>query len=512
MTTLLARHARARPDGLAFVDDARSTTWAEADRRIDGLVSWLRDLGLKPGDRVALLCTNRIELFETVVGCFDAGFVLVPVNWHLTTSEIRYILENAAPAVVVVEEQFAAVVRRILDADRDLLGTAMVIVGGAADSGLRGLPFDEVAQTEPSASSESRAGTVMYYTSGTTGRPKGVVYTGEPPSLKAMSETADGFCALFGIPDDGVTLVCGPAYHSAQLSFAQWPLVAGRTTVIEHRFDAGATLATIDRHRVTNSHMVPTQFVRFLRLDPETRARFDGSSLVCVIHGAAACPPEVKRQMIAWWGPKLVEYYGSTETGLVSIATSAEWLERPGTVGRPWRDQEIQILHGDGQRATPGEVGQVWIVPKDGHDFAYLDDPSKTADAHQGPGAMSVGDVGYVDEDGYLFLTDRNIDMIISGGVNIYPAEIEGVLMAHELVLDAAVYGVADEEYGERVRAAVQLVEDATASADLRDELLQLCRAQLAGFKVPGELQFHESLPRNATGKLNKRELREAAS
>jgi long-chain acyl-CoA synthetase len=320
---------------------------------------------------------------------------------------------------------------------------------------------------------------------------------------------ADVFTEILFIPEDGRSLLAGPVYHSAQWLWSYGFLPGGRSVVMRQDFDAAATLRLIDDHRITNVHLVPTQFVRLLRLDEQTRAGFDGSSLAAVWHGAAPCSPEIKRQMIDWFGPVVHEYYGSTESAVNTIATAEEWLERPGTVGRPLPMTEVHVLRPDGGSAKAGERGQLWFRYTTGDDVEYHGDADKTAAIHRTDGLFTTGDIGYFDEEGYLFLADRAIDMIISGGVNIYPAEIEGVLITHPAVRDVAVFGIPDEEFGEQVKAVVQPADGVTPSEGLAGELVAHCRASLARYKAPRSIDFAEELPRTPTGKLYKRVLRD---
>ena len=278
---------------------------------------------------------------------------------------------------------------------------------------------------------------------------------------------------------------------------------------MRHRFDAAEVLELIDDHHVTNVHLVPTQFHRLLSLDEAVKARFDGSSLQAVWHGAAPCPPDVKRRMIDWWGDVVFEYYGSTEGSIVTTATAAEWRERPGTLGKATPMVDIRIVTDDGTTAPPGVSGQIYVRNKMGTDFEYHKEPNKTAQAHLEPGVFTFGDIGYLDADGYLFMSDRKIDMIISGGVNIYPAEIEAVLTAHPAVADAAVFGIPNEEFGEEVRGAVQLQPGQSASEVLERELIAHCKTHLASYKAPRSIDFVEDFPRHETGKLYKRLLRD---
>jgi long-chain acyl-CoA synthetase len=318
-----------------------------------------------------------------------------------------------------------------------------------------------------------------------------------------------GIIGMMGLSEAGTTLLEGPAYHSAQWAFSFLPMLGGSAVVMRHKFDPQEALELIDRHRITNVHLVPTQFIRMLKLDPEVRAAFDGASLELVLHGAAPCPPEVKRRMIDWFGPVVTEYYGATEGAIISTIDAETWLAKPGSLGRPLPHIEAIVIREDGARAGPGEEGQLYFRNQSGSDFEYHKDPEKTAAAHLEPGVFSFGDVGYVDADGHLFMSDRKIDMVISGGVNIYPAEIEGVLVTHPAVADAAVFGVPHPEFGEEVKAAVELVDASSASDELAEQLIAHCRGHLAGYKAPRSIDFEAALPRHPTGKLYKRLLRD---
>ena len=351
----------------------------------------------------------------------------------------------------------------------------------------------------------------MFYTSGTTGFPKGVRGTltqyGLPPAIFQL--ISGSITGMLGIPDGGVTLLEGPMYHSAQWIASMAPLAMGSTVVMRHRFDADELLDLIDRYGVTNLHLVPTQFIRLLKLPETRRAAFDGSSLVVVAHGAAPCPVEVKRQMLDWWGPVITEYYGGTEGGFLAMITGPEWLAHPGSLGRETTMTELLIVNDDGSPAGVGEPGQIYFRSKVGGDFKYHNAPDKTADAHLEPGVGTLGDIGYLDDEGYLYLSDRKIDMIISGGVNIYPAEIEGVLAAHPAVADAAVFGIPNDEMGEAVKAAIELTPGVGPSDELAAELVAFVRERLAGYKAPRSIDFVDQLPRNPTGKLYKRMFRD---
>ena len=355
---------------------------------------------------------------------------------------------------------------------------------------------------------EDRTGGVpISYSSGTTGKPKGVWRDEAPfdPSVAADAMKSFGHAFQF-LPYDGVHLVTAGMHHGGCQGFYLGALHVGQAVAIHAKFDAEATLAAIERHRVTTAYMVPTQFVRLLRLPPETRARYDVSSLQVVVHAAAPCPLEIKRQMLEWWGPVIWETYGGME-GAATIAKPHRWLEKPGTVGRAVHGMAVLILDDDGNELPAGEIGQVYLK-SDGPGFEYRDDPELTASVHRGD-AFTIGDVGYLDDDGYLFLCDRAKDMIISGGVNIYPAEVEGVLSAHPAVGDVAVIGVPDDEWGEQVKAIVELTAGVTPSDALGDEMIDFCRARLAAFKCPRSVEFRDHLPRTEAGKLYKRLLRD---
>jgi long-chain acyl-CoA synthetase len=486
----------------ALVDARTTRTWREFDERVNRLIHGLRGLGLGAGDHVAVLSANRVELFEVLGAVMHAGVVVVPLNWHWIAEEIAYVLDDAEVRVLLTDPEHAAAARAAAE-----LAASDVSVVTIGDDG-----YEAWLAAQPAdAPAEQVLAGPMFYTSGTTGRPKGVrnmlTRAGMPASTWGL--ITQGAIENLGLPTDGVTLLCGPAYHSAQWAFAVFPLLAGGTLVIRARFDAAEVLELIDREHVTNLHLVPTQLVRLLRLPDDVRARFSGESLQIVHHGAAPCPPDVKRQMLAWWGPVLVEYYGGTEGAMLSTITAEEWLAHPTSVGKPWASVEVLVVRDDGTECEVGEVGTLYVRNTLGTDFEYHGDPDKTAAAHRSPGVFTLGDVGYLDDEGYLHLSDRRIDMIISGGVNIYPAEIEGVLAAHPAVRDVAVFGVPDDEYGEAVQAAVQLEDGVAASEALADELRDYCRAHLAAYKVPRGVDFEAELPRHPTGKLYKRLLRD---
>jgi len=511
MTHFIARHAEARGATPALIDERGATTWPELNARTNQLVNALRALGLVTGDTVAIYAGNCREYYEIMLAANHAGLIYVPVNWHFSPEELAYVIDNSGAKVLFAEGQFQ-------DAAESALGrgeTPGLMHGFAIRSPTTGGRLGDyealLASATDAEPADQSAGGPMFYTSGTTGRPKGVKSTTSKPGgpLAMLEMMGAGLSQMLQIPADGTTHLCGPVYHSAQWAFSFLPLIAGSRVVMRHKFDPAETLRVIDEHQVTNVHLVPTQFHRLLRLDEQTRDTFSGKSLQIVWHGAAPCPPEVKRRMVNWWGPVVAEYYGSTEGSIVSTVSAAEWLERPGTVGKPTPLVQVTIRDESGQELPTGESGQIYVRSIMGSDFEYHNEPQKTAEVHLEPGTYTFGDIGYFDADGYLYLSDRKIDMIISGGVNIYPAEIEAVLVNHPAVEDAAVFGIPNEEFGEEVKAAVTLRPGNTPTADLAAEIIAHCRNHLAGYKAPRSIDFEASMPRHETGKLYKRLLRD---
>ncbi len=509
MAELLAPIAERRGGVPALIDEFGGTTWTDFNARVNRLIQALRGAGLPPGATLAVLSGNRREYFELVAAAIHGSWILVPINWRFASEEVRYVLENADAQAFFVDARFAELG---LESAKGLAALGIrVLVGGEPPEGFVG--YEAMLAGGSAREPEDQGlGGVMFYTSGTTGRPKGVrssasARLGGPVAI--MGLMFKGFGAMLGLPEDGVTLLCGPFYHSAQWAFSMFPLGAGSTVVMRHKFDAAETLELIDRYRVTNLHLVPTQLVRMLKLEEKTRAAFDGSSLEVAWHGAAPCPKGVKERMIEWWGPILTEYYGGTEGAIATLISSEEWLERPDSVGKAGAMAEVRIVDEDGQPCPAGTTGQIYLKSKVGMDFEYHKAPEKTAGAHLEPGVFTLGDVGYLDDEGYLYLSDRKIDMIISGGMNIYPAEIESVMVDHPAVADVAVFGIPDEEFGEQVKAAVELVKGAAASDRLANELIAYCRERQAGYKVPKSIDFVAALPRHPNGKLYKRLLRD---
>ncbi len=503
MVAGLVEHDRAR---VALVSEAGERTFGELDERSNRLLHGLRSLGLEAESHLAVLTGNSFEFFEVAAAAGHGGMRYVPVNWHLTAPEVGYVLADSGAEALVVDRRHLAVAEEAVAA-AGLDPSRVLVIGGDHPSFAS---YEALLDASPADEPEDQTmGGPMFYTSGTTGHPKGVrsssAAPGRPPVWPAIGA---GTCAGLRMPVGGTQLLCGPAYHTAQWSWTVPPLFAGNRIVMRDRFDAAEVLDLIDEHAVTGVHLVPTQFIRLLDLPGEVRSRFDGSSLAAVWHGAAPCPPEVKRRMIEWWGPVVWEYYGGTEGGLLTMVSPQDWVERPGTVGRVVSGYDVEIHDEDGRPLPAGETGQIWFRRASGERFEYHNAPEKTA-ASRRRDLSTLGDVGRLDEDGYLYLSDRAIDLIISGGVNIYPAEVEHCLIAHPDVSDVAVIGVPNAEFGEEVKAVVRARDGAPAGDELAAALDAHARAHLAGFKVPRSYDFVDELPRLETGKLRKRELRE---
>ena len=428
-----------------------------------------------------------------------SGLWLTAINWHLTPGEIAYILEDSGAALLITDPEFAANAHAAVE---QLATPIPVVVAGPEFEDL--VAGGRTDRFDP----DGPGGGTMLYTSGTTGRPKGVKRARQP-SLGTTLVMGGAAGIVLGLDGQGPHLVTGPLYHAAPLGFAAIDLANGAELVLMPRWDDAQCLQLIDERSVRNSHLVPTMCVRLLRQPDDVKAAFDGSSLSTVLHGAAPIAPSVKQRMIEWWGPVLTEYWGSTEGGVFTLVDSTAWLTKPGTVGRAIPSYEVFAVDEQGERLPAGEVGTLYTrnVVTD-QVFEYHQAPEKTEAAHLAPGTFTMGDIGSVDEDGYVFLSDRSANLIISGGVNIYPAEIEQELIDHPAVADVAVFGIPDDEWGEQVKAAVQLVEGVVPSPELERELLAFARERLATFKVPKSVDFEDELPRHPTGKLYTRLLR----
>lgn len=462
---------------------------------------------------VALLMRNDIPFVETIFAAGFLGAQAVPINWHSTPDEIAYILEDCgATHLVAHADLLYDVIDRLPPGVVPLcVATPAHIVSAYEIDPVRAQPPAGVDEWEPwletqtplPRGSQGNGGTMMY-TSGTTGKPKGV----RRQAVDARRRAADAQLRQrwFGNRPGQRTAIVGPMYHSVQLSYTTAALSAPGSVVLEPRFDAERLLALIERDRLTHIHLVPIMMNRLAALPVDVRGRYDVSSLEFVIHGAAPCAPHVKRALIAWFGPIVHEYYGTTEAGMVSRASSEEWLQRPGTVGRPWAGREVRIYDAGGEVLGPGIEGEVYASLGGMPDFTYHNAPEARARIER-DGRVTSGDIGYLDDEGYLYLCDRKVDIVISGGVNIYPVEIEAVLCTHPEVVDAAVFGVPDEEFGERLLSVVALRGGGQRVS--ADELRQFARARLSSFKVPRTIEIRDTLPRDESGKIFKRQLRD---
>lgn len=509
MTELTRELTEKDPARPAIIDEFGKFDRSEVEERSNRLIHALRAEGLESGDVIAVLSNNRHEFFEIANAASAASWTFAPINWHFTPDEVEYVLKDSGAKALLADREVADLAAASVSEAEEV--KIRVMFGGKPTEGF--LDYEDMlSSASPQEPADQGSGAYLFYTSGTTGRPKGVSSTATEVG-RPLAETlfqVQGFGALYQVPTDGIALVNSPLYHAGPFLYSALPAVLGNSLLIRRKFDPVDTLRLIDEYRITLGYFVPTHFVRMLRIDEEIRRAFDGSSLLAVYHTAAPCPPEVKRAMIEWWGPVINEVYGATEGGVLwTMINSEEWLKKPGSVGKTIPIVEILIIDENGERLGQNEVGQIYGRNTMGVDFEYKGDPEKTAKAHLEPGVMTFGDMGYLDDDGYLFLTDRKIDMIISGGVNIYPAEVEAVLITHPSVADVGVFGIPNDEFGEEVKAVVELTSGYEGSDELASELVGFAREKLAGYKVPRSIEFRTDLPRTPTGKLLKRQLRE---
>ena len=499
--------AQRNPDKPAYVmaSTGRTVTYRELDEGSNRLAHYWRSHGLRAGDHVAIVMENNARYLEVMWAALRSGLIFTPVNIHLLPHELAYIVENCGAKSVVTSARFAPA---LMPAIQSIPNVESRLVLGVEEPGFSNYE-SAVAPCPPTPISDEALGADLHYTSGTTGRPKG----GTQPLPGGHPATTPSplapFFASFGLTEDSVYLSPGgPLYHAAPGRFAQAATAAGATSIIYDDFDAATALRAIDAYDVTHSQWVPTMFVRLLRLPEEVRRQHRGKSHRAAIHGAAPCPVWAKHQMIEWWGPILFEYYGASEGGSTTVINSEEWLAHPGSVGKATLGTVHIVDDETGRELAPGRVGTVRFRCEQRPVRYHLDDEKNRA-AHDDQGRSTVGDVGYVDEEGYLYLTDRKHDTIISGGVNIYPQEAENVLLQHPVVADAAVFGVPDLEYGEQVKAAIELIDPSLAGHDTEAALIEYCRAHLASYKCPRSVDFEPKLPRTPAGKLYKRLLKE---
>jgi fatty-acyl-CoA synthase len=499
-------HAQTHPDRPAIVMAAsgETITFAELDARSNQVARLLRSRGIGIGETVALCLENHPWFFCLTWGFQRAGVHYVGISSRLTPPEIAYILEDSGAKLLFGSAYLAPTLDEVAKLSAGVAQLRLDTPGAlSAEDALAAMPNTPIA--------DERAGVDMLYSSGTTGRPKGVKFPlPDDPDIAQTNVLVQLAMLAYGINESAVYLSPAPLYHAAPLRWSMTVHKIGGTVVVMERFDPEAALATIERYKITDSQFVPTHFVRMLKLPEETRAKYDVSSLKCAIHAAAPIPVPVKRAMIEWWGPVLFEYYAGTEGNGSTFITSQDWLEHPGSVGKALSGI-LRICDENGDEVPRGTEGQVFFEPTDlsAKPFEYHNDPGKTADSRNQHGWTSLGDVGYEDPDGYLFLTDRKSFMIISGGVNIYPQEIENLLVVHPKVADAAVIGAPDPDMGERVVAVVQPMDMGVAGPELAAELSDYLSSQLSRVKMPRQIDFREQLPRELTGKLYKRLLRD---
>jgi acyl-CoA synthetase (AMP-forming)/AMP-acid ligase II len=500
-----SHHARTDPDKIAYrmAGSGKAISYRELDARSNQGAHLFRSLGLGPGDHIALLMENRLEFMEICWAAQRSGLYYTTISRYLTQDEIAYIVNDCGARVVVTSPKAAAVIAGLV---RDTADVPKFYVVDEARPGFRSWE-DALAAQPRTPIADEVAGYDMLYSSGTTGRPKGIKRESKITSIDLPNPLMKLLCVdMCGMSADSIYLSPAPLYHAAPLRFNMMVATLGGTSVIMESFDAEEFLRLVDHHKVTQAQLVPTMFVRMLKLPDDVRLRHDVSSLNGAIHAAAPCPVDVKARMIDWWGPILIEYYAGSEGNGVTVSTSQQWLAHRGTVGRAVVGA-IKIVDDNDRELPAREIGTVYFA--DGPTFAYHNDPAKTKRAYNASGWSTLGDVGYLDADGFLFLTDRKSYMIISGGVNIYPQETEDVLITHPEIADVAVFGVPNEEMGEEVKAVVQPHDMSRAGAALEAELIAYCRKHLSPLKCPRSVDFEAELPRTPTGKLLKRHLRD---
>ena len=503
----LGDHARISPDKPALISVATGEvlTYRQLNDRSIQLARHLHSRGLRRGDHVALLCENRTCFPEIVWATLRSGLYFTPISRHVTADEAAYIVTNAGARAVLVSERYREIARHLT---RQMpICTHRMLIGG----GLEGWTSYEAALAEQDVEPMPRQwmGETMPYSSGTTGRPGSIKRKLQDATIEEANFPLGRRMGRFGFSGDTVHLCTAPLHHAASLGYSIGTQHLGGTVVMMERFDAETALAAIERHQVTHSQWVPAMFVRLLKLPDSTRRRYDLSSMAVAIHAAAPCPMEVKRGMIDWWGERVHEYYGATERIGTTCISAAEWLAKPGSVGRPITGVP-HICDEEGYEVAVGTIGQIYFeLPPDG--FEYHNDPEKSARARHPRHADwgTVGDMGYLDADGYLFLIDRKAFIIVSGGVSIYPQAIEDALALHPLVGDAAVFGIPNEELGEEVKAVIELMPGIAPSDPVRESLLAFLRERIAAYMLPRSIDFTRRLPRLPTGKLHKQPLKD---
>ena len=498
-----AEIAAETPQKIAYImaETGETVTYLELEAAANQGAQLLRSLGLQRGDHIAILLENHPRFFQICWAAQRSGIYYTAISWRLQQQEVEYIVNNCEARVFITSIERKEVVQPLLDKMVSVEKNYML------DGVIDGFESweDALADMPSTAISDQSEGAPMLYSSGTTGYPKGVKRP-LPEQDYGVEVDINLLRVLYGANDDSIYLSPAPLYHAAPLAFTMGCLRSGTTVVVMAHFEAEFALECIENYRITHSQWVPTMFVRMLKLPEEVRLKHDVSSLRCAIHAAAPCPIPIKEKMIDWWGPVIYEYYAGTEgNGFVQL-NSEEWLAHRGSVGKPLTC-EIHICDEHGAEVPAGESGAIYM--SGGGTFEYYKDDDKTAESRHAQGWSTLGDVGYLDDDGYLYLTDRKHFMIISGGVNIYPQEAENVLINHDKVMDVAVFGVPNADFGEEVKGVVQLTDPSAASPLLEVELLDYCREYLSHIKCPRSIDFRDELPRHPTGKLYKRLLKD---
>ena len=489
---------------IIMAESGEMVSYAQLDQRSNQAAQLFRSLGLKKGDHIGMMLTNNRQFLEICWGAQRAGLIYTPISTHLMLDETSYILKNCGAKLFIACLPLAEVAEKVVSEGGTGIENFLMVDG--IKPGFES--WEEAVDAQPTTRIEDEAnGMPMVYSSGTTGQPKGVFLPPGSDDVNAPYPLAASLGAAFGFGEETVYLSPAPLYHAAPLHYNLMTLYQGGTTIVMEKFEPERALQLIAQHKVTHSQWVPIMFIRMLKLADEVRAAYDVSSMQFAIHAAAPCPVEIKQQMIDWWGEVIVEYYAASEGVGVTIIDSAAWLTHRGSVG-PAMVGELHILDDDGEELPTGEIGTIYFGGNE-HKFKYHGEPGKTAEAYNDKGWATTGDVGYVDEDGFLYLTDRKNFMIISGGVNIYPQEIENLLITHDKVADVAVFGVPHAEFGESVHAVIEPMNWGDATDEIAIELMEWARERLSKVKVPRSLDFNRKLPRMDNGKMYKRRLAE---
>ena len=496
-------HAARTPDKIACIEakTGACVSYRELDERSNQTAQMFRAIGLQSGDHISIMCQNHSRFLELVWGAHRAGLYYTPISWHATADEVSYIVEDAGSKAIFISSRFAGIAETVRSEGSECI---------AQFSMFNDIPGYLSYESERSKHdvvpiSDQTSGSDMLYTSGTTGKPKGVRFplTGQPVDFADPNELM--FRAA-GYDEDCVAMTLGPMYHASSLYTSLVTHRFGGVCIIVDKFDAADTLHFIETYAVSQLNCVPTHFIRMLKLPAEERARFDVSSLNCVLHTAAPCPVDIKRAMIEWFGPVILEYYGGTEKVGGAMINSQEWLKHPGSIGKPVGGAVQVVDEATWKTLPPGEIGAIYF--EHGAEFSYHNDVKKTQSVYSPEGWKTLGDIGYVDEDGYIYLTDRKSNMIISGGVNVYPQEAENRLVTHPKVQDAAVVGIPNRDFGEEVKAFIEPMDWEDTGPELEAELIKYCKEVLSSIKCPRSIDFERKLPRQDNGKLYKRLLK----